>query len=139
MFVTSKVLSKHYSEIVVFSTIKMSTLAWHFLCLTLQKTVFRSLPFHNWTQFGEQIASLDHLLPFSNGNRHITIIRKWPNSYLLTPSLYVWLDRELTRAQFNQPIFWECLPLWLIRNPLWSPLGFSQSHTKARLIVASNK
>ena len=27
-----------------------------FLCLTLQKTVFRSLPFHISTQFGEQIA-----------------------------------------------------------------------------------
>ena len=29
----------------------VSPLARHFLCLTLQKTVFRSLPFHIWTQF----------------------------------------------------------------------------------------
>ena len=35
---------------------KVSPLAWHFLCLTLQKTIFRSLPLHIWTQFGEQIA-----------------------------------------------------------------------------------
>ena len=35
---------------------KVSHLAGHFLCLTLQKTVFRSLPFHVLTQFGEQIA-----------------------------------------------------------------------------------
>ena len=27
-----------------------------FLCLTLQKNVFRSLPFPTWTKFGEQIA-----------------------------------------------------------------------------------
>ena len=73
-----------------------------------------------------------------------TVIDKSPllwgnDQILLTPSVYVWLDRELTRAQFNQPIFWECLPLWLIRNPLWSPLGFSQSHTKARLLATNKK
>ena len=33
-------------------------LAQHFLCLTLQKKVFQSLPFHIWTQFGEQIANI---------------------------------------------------------------------------------
>ena len=37
-------------------TKKISPLAQHFLCLTLQKTVFRSLSFHIWTQFGERIA-----------------------------------------------------------------------------------
>ena len=35
---------------------KVSPLAGHFLCLTLQKTIFQSLPFHIWTQFGKQIA-----------------------------------------------------------------------------------
>ena len=36
---------------------KVSPLAQHFLCLTLTKTIFRYLPFHSWTQFGEQIAN----------------------------------------------------------------------------------
>ena len=37
-----------------------------FLCLTLQKTVFWSLPFRIWTQFGEQIAIIFlFLLPFT--------------------------------------------------------------------------
>ena len=35
---------------------KVSPLAQHLLCFTLQKTVFRSLPFHIWTQFLKQIA-----------------------------------------------------------------------------------
>ena len=45
----------------------------HKKSLALQKTVFRSLPFHIWTQFGEQIANFYFLtirfsfIPYKNG------------------------------------------------------------------------
>ena len=84
---------------------KVSPLAWHFLCLSLQKTVFRSLPFHIWTQFGEQIAKLIYY--YSENRISLTLSKctrmrrgvknPWTKSnvldYFLLSYVFIWTSR----------------------------------------------
>ena len=56
---------------------KVSPLARHFLCLTLQKTVFRSLPFQIWTPFWKQKAIFCLLFFFFFGKNFLGFSRNF--------------------------------------------------------------